>query len=172
MWDGADKKGMLKDENSTEMFSYQETALRVHLNTILAVKNAVDSSLLVWRKEERVVRMEGRCRWNSDGEKKEERGGSKKRKKHSKLKVSSLKSKAQPMTNHSTSYTPTQHDPTVLTFMVAFTLRPHLIVPQFYWWVDCWLIFVSRARGWVDGEESEKREKRISHHLAWINHPK
>ena len=62
----------------------------------------------------------------------EERGGSKKRKKYSKFKVSSLKSKAQPMTNHSTSYTPTQHDPTVLTFMVAFTLRPHLIVPQFY----------------------------------------
>jgi hypothetical protein len=35
--------------------------------------------------------------------KEEERGGSKKRKKHSKFKVSSLKSKAHPMTNQSIS---------------------------------------------------------------------
>ena len=69
-----------------------------------------------------------KLRWEK---KEEERGGSKKRKKHSKFKVSLLKSKAQPMTNHSTSYTPT-HDPTVLTCMVAFTCVPYLIVPQFY----------------------------------------
>ena len=103
------------------------------------------------------------------GKREEERGGSKKRKKHSKFKVSSHKSKAQPMTNHSTSYTPT-HDPTVLTFMVPPSpCIPYLIVPQFYWWVDCWLIFVSRARGesskgWVDGvgEDRQEDEKRCT----------
>ena len=75
-------------------------------------------------KERRKSGEKGRCRWNFSWKRKERRGGSKKREKHSKFKVSSLKSNMQPVTNHdSISYTQT-HDSTVLTFMVAFTLRP------------------------------------------------
>ena len=126
MWDDTDKKGMLKDENSTEMFSYQKTALRVHLNTILAVKNAVDSSLLVWRKEERVVRMEGRCRWNSDGKKREKRREEalKRERNTASSKLACSNQRRSPWQTIVHPITPTQHDPTVLTFMVAFTLRP------------------------------------------------
>ena len=107
------------------MFSYQETALTIHplaqrALVLLALRSyeAKNERRKMWEwKEDADETSDGR------GKREEERGGSKKRKKHSKFKVSSHKSKAQPMTNHSTSYTPT-HNPTVLTFMVAFTLRP------------------------------------------------